>query len=701
MTTLVPTFLGGTGVDSTSDTVEFTNGLTLLQDSAVLGFGADTDITLTHVHNTGIRLADNAKMLFGASNDLSIFHDGTNSKIVNTATTDFIIDAAGDIVLDADGGDIIIKDDGTQIGAISNSSSNLAFTSSVSDKDMTFLGNDGGVTITALALDMSDAGKATFNGNIVIPDAGNIGSASDTDAIAIASNGVVTFSQSVTGTSANFVGTVTSDGLVVDSDGNLLEFSRNGDAVAGALKYVDADTGFHFGTTTDHDWYLIANDSKVMKIDNGGDVSVSSGDLLLAHDAAVLKFGTDSDVTLTHVADTGLRMEDNDKLLFGAGDDLQIFHETVGNTGQIQEHGTGGLYIKSNGSLIGLQTTAGQELANFNTGGAVELYHNNAKKFETYSGGVIVTGALDLNGSLNVSDDVALSHDGAVTTFGADGEISLTHDHDVGLALNGGSTIYRTGAGQYDAGFSVREGVQSDAHFEWGHSNTSGYGCTLGATNGGGTPFIGFFNGPGTNSNTFRTYGIRGNGFYAANGALYIYDISTATADNQSVTNRFTFDTTNGNFTAGGTITDSAGGGTVPVGSVIAYGGGSAPTGWLDATGGATVSRTTYSGLFAIIGTSYGSGDGSTTFNLPSLGDRMVMGKGSNNSTIGASSTGASGSFVVATASGSASLTKSTGTFASSAKDSSTATAVTNVTAGGHTHNVTMPAQVCMYIIKS
>ena len=698
MTTLVPTFLGGTGVDATSDTVEFTNGLTLLQDSAVLGFGADTDITLTHVHNTGIRLADNAKMLFGAGNDLSIFHDGTDSKIVNTATTDLIIDAAGDIVLDADG-DVTFT--GASASAAWDKSDNaLEFADNAKAK----FGNSGDLEIYAASGGsyVKDVGSGSFNimgTNLFLLDADGeykIGAVSGGAVTLYHDNSAAKLATKSDG--VDVTGELQADGLVVDSDGDLLEFSRNGDAVAGALKYVDADTGFHFGTTTDHDWFLIANDSKVIKIDNGGDVSVSSGDLLLAHDAAVLKFGTDSDVTLTHVADTGLRMEDNDKLLFGAGDDLEIFHNGLNSF--IRDTGTGSLYIDSDNDLY-VRKIDGEVKARFTSDGATELYHDNNKKFETYSGGVIVTGFVDLNGGLNVSDDVALSHDGAVTTFGADGEISLTHDHDVGLALNGGSTIYRTSAGQYDAGFSVREGAQSDAHFEWGHSNTSGYGCTLGATNGGGTPFIGFFNGPGTNSNTFRTHGIRGNGFYATSGALYIYDVSTATADNQSVTNRFTFDTTNGNFTAGGTITDSAGGGTVPVGSVIAYGGGSAPTGWLDATGGATVSRTTYSGLFAIIGTSYGSGDGSTTFNLPSLGDRMVMGKGSNNSTIGASSTGASGSFVVATASGSASLTKSTGTFATSAKDSSTSSAVTNVTAGGHTHNVTIPAQICMYIIKA
>ena len=61
----------------------------------------------------------------------------------------------------------------------------------------------------------------------------------------------------------------------------------------------------------------------------------------------------------------------------------------------------------------------------------------------------------------------------------------------------------------------------------------------------------------------------------------------------------------------------------------------------------------------------------------------------------------AAASAVVATASGSAALTLTTGTFATSAKDSSQASALTNVTAGGHTHNLTLPVQIFQYIIKT
>lgn len=64
----------------------------------------------------------------------------------------------------------------------------------------------------------------------------------------------------------------------------------------------------------------------------------------------------------------------------------------------------------------------------------------------------------------------------------------------------------------------------------------------------------------------------------------------------------------------------------VPAGSVIPYAGASAPTGYLLCDGTA-VSRTTYAALFAVIASTYGNGDGSTTFNLPDLRGRFPLGK--------------------------------------------------------------------------
>lgn len=65
----------------------------------------------------------------------------------------------------------------------------------------------------------------------------------------------------------------------------------------------------------------------------------------------------------------------------------------------------------------------------------------------------------------------------------------------------------------------------------------------------------------------------------------------------------------------------------VPVGTVAMYGGGTAPSGWLKCDGSA-VSRTTYVDLFNVLGTTYGAGDGSTTFNLPDARGRAPVGAG-------------------------------------------------------------------------
>jgi microcystin-dependent protein len=66
---------------------------------------------------------------------------------------------------------------------------------------------------------------------------------------------------------------------------------------------------------------------------------------------------------------------------------------------------------------------------------------------------------------------------------------------------------------------------------------------------------------------------------------------------------------------------------TTPTGALHMYGGAAAPIGWLMCDG-AAVSRATYADLFAVIGTAYGAGDGSTTFNIPDCQGRTLVGKG-------------------------------------------------------------------------
>lgn len=64
-----------------------------------------------------------------------------------------------------------------------------------------------------------------------------------------------------------------------------------------------------------------------------------------------------------------------------------------------------------------------------------------------------------------------------------------------------------------------------------------------------------------------------------------------------------------------------------PIGSILPYGGSAAPSGWFLCQGQA-ISRVAYAELYAVIRTSFGSGDGSTTFNLPDLRNKAAMGAG-------------------------------------------------------------------------
>ena len=73
----------------------------------------------------------------------------------------------------------------------------------------------------------------------------------------------------------------------------------------------------------------------------------------------------------------------------------------------------------------------------------------------------------------------------------------------------------------------------------------------------------------------------------------------------------------------GGNLTGIEG---TATGTIVPWSAASLPTGFLECAG-AAVSRSTYSALFAIVGTTYGAGDGSTTFNLPNLQDNIAVGK--------------------------------------------------------------------------
>ena len=98
--------------------------------------------------------------------DLDLSGGSVNVSTVKTNSGDMTFDSAGDIILDADGADVIFKDGGTSIAHLTNSSSDFVIETKVQDKDFIVKGNDGGSGITALTIDMSGAGAATFNNDV-------------------------------------------------------------------------------------------------------------------------------------------------------------------------------------------------------------------------------------------------------------------------------------------------------------------------------------------------------------------------------------------------------------------------------------------------------------------------------------------------------------------------------------------------------
>ena len=126
---------------------------------------------------TSITLADSDKFLVD---------DGGTTKYINASQLNAYTSAA--VALDdVSTGDAAVT--------LATSAGNITIDAQGNDTDIILKGTDGSSDTTFLTIDGSAAGEATFNAGIVIADAGNIGSASDKDAIAIASDGVVTFSQ--------------------------------------------------------------------------------------------------------------------------------------------------------------------------------------------------------------------------------------------------------------------------------------------------------------------------------------------------------------------------------------------------------------------------------------------------------------------------------------------------------------------------
>ena len=223
------------------------------------------DLTVTGLATIGETLAVTGVLTANAGVVVdNITIDGTE---IDLSSGDLTLDVAGDIILDADSGVWRFKDAGTtvlQVARDSNSFLNLY--SGISDMDMRFQGNDGGSTVTALTLDMSAAGAATFNDSVSIATIAYVGQSivhiGDADtSIDFANNDIQFFAGGV---------------RHIDLDGSIV-FNENG-----------ADLDFRVESTGNASMLVVDAGNNVVNI-NG--TTVQAGDTFAIH-------GSDTNTTM-------------------------------------------------------------------------------------------------------------------------------------------------------------------------------------------------------------------------------------------------------------------------------------------------------------------------------------------------------------------------------------------------------------------
>ena len=201
---------------------------------------------------------------------------------------------------------------------------------------------------------------------------------------------------------------------------------------SGGVQYKDAGT--HYGSI-----FRSGGDLNLKSIVSNEDIVFMGNDNGSEITALTLDMSSAGSAFFNH----DIVLGDNGKVTFGAGSDLQIYHD--GSNSFIKDGGTGSLKIQGANTIDLVNGDNTEYLAQFNHNGSVDLYYDSAKKFETTSAGIQTTGTVNVNGAYTfpTSDGSAnqvLTTDGSgAVTFATPTTGDIT-GVTAGTLLDGGGT---------------------------------------------------------------------------------------------------------------------------------------------------------------------------------------------------------------------------------------------------------------------
>ena len=470
--------------------------LTTAAQTNITSVGTLTSLSVDDITIDGSTISDGGELSVSATGILNLTSAASTGAAIKITPSagGVLIDSFSLIVLDADNADngIQYKDGATEMLRIHNSSSDVILHTKVQDKDLIIKGNDGGSDITALTLDMSAAGAATFNDKITLGANKSIefGDSGET----ITGDGTNLLINSGGYTELTSTGNILLNGASVaikHSGTNILQIDRVSNAVTITSRVTDDDIKFRGndgsltaltldmsnsgaatfnnnvtvggdlivnGTTTTVNSTTVTIDDPIFTL--GGDSAPGSDDNkdrgieFRYHTGSAAKVGffgyDDSASAFTFIADAtnssevfrgaagdvvfgNISIGDSNKVNIGAGNDLQLYHD--GSDSFIDDAGTGDLKIRSSFTRI-IDMSNSHVAATFASSG-VNLRHANSVKLTTTSAGATVTGVLTADGvTLGANESLVLG-DAGETISGDGTDLTIASSNDATIDAGG------------------------------------------------------------------------------------------------------------------------------------------------------------------------------------------------------------------------------------------------------------------------